>query len=136
MPKQIFINLPVRDLPKAMALYSAIGAVNNPQFSDDTAACMVISEAINVMLLTHEKWATFTKKPIADRKHSEVMVALSCDDRHSVDAMLDAVAARGGKADVNPKLDFGFMYNRSFEDLDGHVWEAVHMDLSQMPKDA
>jgi uncharacterized protein len=133
MPKQIFINLPVRDLPKAMTFYSAIGAVNNPQFTDDTAACMVISDTIFVMLLTHPKWASFTKKPIAGASHSEVMLALSCDDRKAVDAMLQTVAAQGGKPDVNAKLDLGFMYNRSFEDLDGHVWEAFYMDVSQVP---
>lgn len=136
MAKQIFINLPVRDLPKAMALYSAIGAVNNPQFTDDTAACMVISDTISVMLLTHPKWATFTQKPIADARHSEVMLALACDDRQAVDAMLRAVAAQGGSPDVNPPQDLGFMYNRSFEDLDGHVWEAFYMDMSQMPSGA
>jgi uncharacterized protein len=134
MAKQIFINLPVRDLPKAMAFYSSIGAVNNPQFTDDTAACMVISDTIYVMLLTRAKWATFTKKPIADAHHSEVMLALACDDRKAVDAMLQTVAAQGGKPDVNAKHDVGFMYNRSFEDLDGHVWESFYMDMSQVPK--
>jgi len=133
MTKKIFINLPVRDLPKAMAFYSAIGAVNNPQFSDDTAACMVISDAIYVMLLTHPKWATFTKKPIADVRHSEVMLALACDDGKAVDAMLQTVTSQGGKPDVNEKQDLGFMYSRSFEDLDGHVWEAFYMDMSQAP---
>jgi uncharacterized protein len=136
MAKQIFINLPVHDLPKAMAFYSAIGAVNNPQFTDDTAACMVISDTIHVMLLTHPKWASFTKKPIADARHSEVMLALACDDRKTVDTMLRAVATHGGKPDVNPKQDLGFMYNRSFEDPDGHVWEAFYMDMSQMPSGA
>jgi uncharacterized protein len=136
MSKQIFINLPVRDLRRAMAFYTAIGAVNNPQFTDDTAACMVFSDTIAVMLLTHAKWATFTRKPIPDARHSEVMLALTCDGRPAVDAMLQAVAAHGGRADVNAKQDLGFMYSRSFEDLDGHVWEPFHMDLSQMPKDA
>ena len=136
MAKQIFINLPVRDLPRAMAFYGAIGAVNNPQFTDDTAACMVISDTICVMLLTHPKWASFTNKPIADTRHSEVMLALACDDRTAVDAMLQAVAAQGGRPDVNPKQDLGFIYNRSFEDLDGHVWEAFYMDMSQAPPGA
>ena len=135
MAKQIFINLPVRDLTKAKAFYEAIGAVNNPQFSDDTAACMVWSDTIFVMLLTHAKWATFTKKPISDaRLASEVMLALSADDRQAVDAMVNAAGAQGGKADVNPTQDLGFMYGRSFEDLDGHIWETFHMDMSQMPK--
>ena len=134
MPKQIFINLPVRDLPKAKAFYEAIGAVNNPQFSDDTGACMVVSDTIFVMLLTHAKWAFFTQKPIADaRQASEVMLALSTDDRKAVDALVVAAGANGGKADVNPPQDHGFMYGRSFEDVDGHIWEAFFMDMSQMP---
>ncbi len=136
MAKQIFINLPVRDLPRAVAFYTAIGAVNNPQFSDDTAACMVMSDTIHVMLLTHPKWHSFTSKPIPDPGHSEVMLALACDDRAVVDGMLQAVAAQGGKPDVNALQDLGFMYNRSFEDLDGHVWEAFHMDLSKLPSGA
>ena len=135
MAKQIFVNLPVRDLTKAKAFYEAIGAVNNPQFSDDTSACMVLSDTIFVMLLTPGKWASFTKKPIADaRQASEVMLALSADDRRAVDAMVSAAGAQGGKADVNPTQDLGFMYGRSFEDLDGHIWETFHMDMSQMPQ--
>lgn len=135
MTKQIFINLPVSDLPKAKAFYEAIGAVNNPQFSDDTSACMVLSDTIFVMLLTHAKWAQFTKKPIADaRNASEVMLALGADDRKAVDAVVDAAGAKGGKVDVNPRQDHGFMYGRSFEDVDGHIWEIVFMDMSQMPQ--
>jgi predicted lactoylglutathione lyase len=136
MSKQIFINLPVVDLKKAIAFYTAIGAQQNMQFSDDTAACMVISDAIFVMLLTHPKWATFTKKPIVDAKRdSEVMLALSCDSKSAVDAMVEAARKSGGKPDVNPKQDLGFMYGRSFEDVDGHVWEVLFMDMSQMPKE-
>jgi predicted lactoylglutathione lyase len=134
MTKQIFINLPVRDLAQATAFYGAIGAEQNPQFSDDSSACMVLSEAIFVMLMTHEKWATFTSKPIADaRQQSEAMFALSADSRAAIDAMLEAVGAHGGAPDVNPKQDLGFMYNRSFQDPDGHIWEAVFMDMTQMP---
>ena len=135
MAKQIFVNLPVRDLAKSKAFYEAIGAVNNPQFSDDSGACMVLSDTIFVMLLTHAKWAFFTKKPISDaREASEVMLALSADDRAAVDTLVDAAGAQGGKADVNPRQDLGFMYGRSFEDLDGHIWETFHMDMSQMPQ--
>lgn len=135
MAKQIFINLPVRDLPKAMAFYGAIGAVNNPQFTDESAACMVFSDSIFVMLLTHAKWATFTKKPIADAlRTSEVMLAMTCDDRPAVDRMLAAAASAGGRPDANPVQDMGFMYNRSFEDPDGHIWEAFFLDMSQMPQ--
>lgn len=134
MSKQIFINLPVRDLPKAKAFYAAIGAVNNPQFSDDTGVCMVLSDTIFVMLLTHAKWATFTRKPIVDAlQASEVMLALSADDRRAVDNLVLAAGANGGKADVNPLQDHGFMYGRSFEDVDGHIWETFCMDMSQMP---
>jgi uncharacterized protein len=135
MAKQIFVNLPVSDLPKAKAFYEAIGAVNNPQFSDGTSACMVLSDTIFVMLLTHAKWAQFTRKPIADaHQASEVMLALSADDRKAVDAVVGAAGATGGKADINPPQDHGYMYGRSFEDIDGHIWEIVFMDMSQMPQ--
>jgi hypothetical protein len=133
--KQIFINLPVRDLKKSTAFYSALGATLNPQFSDDTASCMVLSDTIFVMLLTHEKWANFTQKPIVDaHRESEVMLALSAEDKAAVDKITDTAGASGGKADVNPKQDYGFMYGRSFEDLDGHIWECMYVDMSQFPK--
>ena len=133
MPKQLFVNLPVSDLSKAKAFYEAIGAVNNPQFSDHASACMVLSDTLFVMLLTHDKWAQFTKKPIADaHRASEVMLALSADDRVEVDTIVAAAGTNGGKADVNPLQDHGFMYSRNFEDVDGHVWEIVHMDMPQM----
>jgi uncharacterized protein len=135
MPKQIFVNLPVRDLKQATAFYTAIGATRNPQFSDDTASCMVLSETIFVMLLTHAKWATFTNKPIVDaHRESEVMLALSAEDRSAVDNITAAAAANGGKADINPKQDHGFMYGRSFTDVDGHIWETMFVDMSQFPK--
>lgn len=134
MSRQIFVNLPVQDLARATTFYGAVGAVRNPQFSDDTAACMVVSDTLFVMLLTHAKWATFTRKPIVDaRRESEVMLALSCESRAAVDKLADAAGAAGGKADVNPKQDLGFMYGRSFEDVDGHIWEVFCMDMSQMP---
>ena len=129
------VGFAVRDLNKATTFYAAIGATRNPQFSDDTAACMVLSDSIFVMLLTHAKWATFTKKPIVDaHRESEVMLALSAEDRGTVDTITAAAAANGGKADVNPKQDLGFMYGRSFEDVDGHVWECMFVDMSQFPK--
>lgn len=135
MSKQLFVNLPVRDLKKATAFYKAIGAEQNPQFSDDTASCMVLSESIFVMLLTHDKWATFTKKPIVDaRRESEVMLALSAESKQAVDKITDAAGANGGKADVNPRQELVFMYGRSFEDVDGHVWESMYVDMSQIPK--
>jgi predicted lactoylglutathione lyase len=133
MTKMIFVNLPVTDLARARAFYEAIGFTNNPQFSDDTAACMVWSEAINVMLLTHAKWRQFTNRPIPPATSSEVMLALSCDSRAAVDRMNETGAAHGGKADINPKQDLSFMYNRNLADPDGHVWEAVWMDPAAMP---
>jgi len=128
----IFINLPVTDLSKSKAFYEAIGFTNNPQFSDDTSACMVLTDAINIMLMTHAKWQTFTARPIAPSTSSEVMLALSCGSRDEVDAMNDAAAAKGGTADINPKQDHGFMYNRNLADPDGHVWEAMWMDMTAM----
>lgn len=136
MSRQIFINLPVRDLAKAIAFYQAIGAEQNLQFSDDTAACMVISDTIFVMLLTHAKWKTFTQKPIVDAlRDTEVMLALSSESRAEVDKLTDAAGTAGGKADINPKQDLDFMYGRSFADPDGHIWETFCMDTSQMPRD-
>lgn len=130
MPKMIFVNLPVTDLAKAMAFYEAIGFQNNPQFTDETAACMVWSEAINVMLLTHAKWRTFTDRPIPPATSSEVQLAISCDDIKAVNRMLDAVDAHGGTADINAKQDYGWMYSRSLADPDGHVWECMWMDMT------
>ncbi len=133
MTKMIFVNLPVVDLKKSMAFYDALGFTNNPQFTDETAACMVWSETINVMLLTHEKWRTFTDRPIPPSTSSEVLLAISCESRTAVDAMNDAAAAHGGTADINPMQDHGFMYNRNLADPDGHVWETMWMDMSAMP---
>ena len=132
MPKMIFVNLPVADLKKSMDFYAAIGFVNNPHFTDDTAACMVWSETIHVMLLTHAKWRTFTERPIPDAGASEVMLALSLDDRAAVDAMNDTAAANGGTADINPVQEHGFMYGRSFEDLDGHSFAPTWFDRDAM----
>lgn len=128
MSRMIFVNLPVCDLKASMSFYEALGFENNPQFTDDTAACMVWSEAIYVMLLTHDKWRSFTDRPIAPANSSEVMLALSCESRAAVDALNEAAASNGGLADVNPAQDHGFMYNRSLLDPDGHIWEAVWMD--------
>jgi hypothetical protein len=134
MPKMIFVNLPVKDLPGSMAFYKAIGFTNNPHFTDETAACMVWSEAIHVMLLTHAKWKFFTDRPIPSENSSEVAFALSFDSRAEVDTIVNAGAAHGGKADVNPPQDHGFMYQRTLVDLDGHVWEPMWMDPAAVPK--
>ena len=129
----IFVNLPVKDLTASMAFYKALGFTNNPHFTDETAACMVWSDAIFVMLLTHSKWKTFTSRPIPPSTSSEVLLALSLESRAAVDTMNEAAAANGGVADINPKQDLGFMYNRNLADLDGHVWEAMWMDPSAIP---
>lgn len=134
MSRMIFVNLPVKDLGKSMAFYKALGFVNNPHFTDDTAACMVVSEGIHVMLLTHGKWRHFTTRPIPPATSSEVMVAVSCDSRDAVDTMNATAAAHGGTADINPKQDLGFMYSRSLADPDGHIWEAAWLDPAAIPK--
>ena len=135
MIKNIYVNLPVHDLAASIRFYEAIGCEKNNQFSNDKAASMVWSDTINFMLLTHEFFATFTSKTIADAgKTCEVLICLSCDNRDEVDAITDAAAAAGGKADIRPPTDMDFMYGRSFEDVDGHVFEPMWMDVSQMPK--
>jgi len=133
MSKQIFISLPVTHLAASVAFYKSLGFVHNPQFSDDTAACMVWSEAINIMLLTHDKWRTFTTRPIPPSTSSEVALGLTLDSRAAVDAMAEAAAAQGGTADINPVEDHGFMYTRDIADLDGHIVGAIWMDVSAMP---
>jgi uncharacterized protein len=132
MTKMIFISLPVADLAASIRFYKSIGFANNPHFTDDTAACMVWSEAINVMLVTHAKWRTFTTRPIPPSTSSEVALNLSCDSREAVDAMNEAAAANGGTADINPVQDHGFMYGRDMIDPDGHVWGAMWMDSAAM----
>jgi len=127
----IFVNLPVRDLGASMRFYDALGFTNNPQFTSDQAAAMMWSEEIVVMLLQHDFWKTFTSKAIPDAHSSaQVMLALSQDSREAVDAIIDRAQAAGGTIEPLPTQDLGFMYNRSFEDLDGHIWEAAHMDMA------
>ena len=136
MPRMIFINLPVSSLPASVAFYEALGFANDPRFTDETAACMVWSEAIHVMLLTHDKWRTFTDRPMPPPTSSEVSLALALDSRAAVDAMIDAAAAHGGSADINPVQDLGFMYGRDLVDPDGHVWGPFWMDMAAMPAEA
>ena len=133
MSKMMFVSLPVTDLEASMVFYEAIGFKNNPLFTDETSACMVWSEAINFMLLTHAKWRTFTSRPIPPKTASEVMLALSCDSRAAVDAMSNAAVANGGTADINPIEDHGFMYTRDLADPDGHALGAMWMDMSAIP---
>jgi predicted lactoylglutathione lyase len=131
MTKMIFINLPVSDLARATAFYQAVGAEKNAQFSDSTASAMVLSETIHVMLLTHDKFRQFTPKQIADAKtSSEVLICVSAESRGAVDDMIGKASAASGVADPSPKQDFGFMYGRSFEDPDGHIWEVMWMDVA------
>lgn len=137
MSKMIFINLPVTDLKRSVAFYEAVGATRNPGFSDETAACMVISETIHAMLLTHDKWRQFTAKPIVDAHSSaQVLLCLSEDSRDAVSAVVEKAAGAGGKADPTPVQDYGFMYGRSFEDPDGHIWEVMWMDPAAAPPHA
>lgn len=133
MSRKIFVNLPVKDLDKSKAFFGKLGFTFNPQFSDETAACMVISEDIFSMLLTHEKFKQFTDRDIAGPKVLEVMTALSAESRDEVNKLADAALAGGGK-EHRPPQDYGFMFLRSFEDLDGHVWEIVWMDPAQIQK--
>jgi predicted lactoylglutathione lyase len=129
MPQMLFVNLPVTDLARSIAFYQAVGATKNDQFSDHTAACMVVSETIYVMLLTHPKFASFTSRQIPDaRTTCQVMLALSKDGKAEVDDAVRSAATAGGAADPNPPQDLGFMYGRSYADPDGHIWEVFWMD--------
>ena len=131
MKTQIFINLPVANLPRTLAFWKALGFVHNPLFTDETAACIVISEEIHHMALTHAKWRSFTTKAICDTaKAAEVSLCLSCESRAQVDELIAKVVAAGGVKEPEP-TDHGFMYMQGFDDPDGHHWELVHM--SAMP---
>ncbi len=135
MTKMIFVNLPVTDLPRSMKFYEAVGFTNNPVFTNEQAAAMAWSDEIVVMLLTHDFWKTFTSKAIPDaREVAEVMLALSHDSQDEVEAIVGRAVAAGGKADPTPKQDMGFMYGRSFEDPDGHIWENAYMNMDALPE--
>lgn len=134
MSRMIFVNLPVADLAASTSFYEALGFTKNSQFSDDTASCMVLSDTIYVMVLTHYKWRTFTDREIPDAtKSAQVLLAISCESREEVDVWNARAAAHGGTADVNPKQDHGFMYGRDFADPDGHIWEPYWMDMAAIP---
>jgi hypothetical protein len=136
MAKTIFISLPVTDLAASTAFYQALGFEQNAQLSDPTAACMAWSESIQVMLVTHAKWRTFTQRPFPPANSSGLMLSLAMDSREAVDAMNAAAAAHGGQADANPAEDFGFMYSRDLADPDGHLWAAFWMDPAARPSGA
>ncbi|MCL6683632.1 VOC family protein [Sphingomonas alba] len=131
MSRMIFVNLPVADLGRSRTFLEALGAVNEPKFTDDTAACMQFSDSIFVMILTHEKFSGFTPRPIADaRTGSEVLICLSADSREQVDSFIERGVAAGGTADPSPKQDYGVMYGRSVANPDGHIWEVMWMDAA------
>lgn len=131
MSKMIFVNLPVRDLAASTAFYVALGGEVNPQFSDEQARCVMVSDTIGVMLLTHDRYRQFTERPIGDaRRESQALLALSVEARDAVDATLARAASAGGRADPNPAQDHGFMFSRSVEDPDSYVWEIVWVDVA------
>lgn len=128
-PKMIFVNLPVKDLAASIAFYEAVGAVRNNDFADDSAQMMSFSENIHVMLLTHERFSGFTPRSIPNaHETAQVLLALSEASRVDVDGTTDRALAAGG-TEPNPRQDHGFMYGRSFADLDGHIWEVTWMDV-------
>ena len=134
MAKQIFINLAVKDLQKSMDFYTALGFSNNPQFSDDSGKCMVWSENIFVMIMTHEKFTTFATKPIADTKSNLAgLFSLSVDSVDEVNSILSKGLVAGVTEPTEMK-DYGFMQQRTIEDFDGHTWEVFYMDITKFPQ--
>ena len=128
MTTKIFVNLPVKDLNKSIAFFTQLGFSFNPQFTDETATCMIVSEDIFVMLLTEAKFKFFSPKEICDaKKYAEVLVCLSCESRAKVDEMVSKAVVAGGNTYKEPH-DQGFMYGHGFQDLDGHVWELIYME--------
>lgn len=134
MASKIFVNLPVKDLNKSVEFFTKLGFSFNPQFTDETATCMVISESIYTMLLTETRFKDFTKKPISDaRKSTEVLLALDAKSKAEVDDLLEKAIAAGASIYADP-MDYGWMYVRSFADLDGYQWELFYMDETAVPK--
>lgn len=128
MSRKIFVNLPVQDLNKSILFFEKLGFSFNPQFTDETASCMIISDDIYAMLLTQDKFRTFSPNPVCDsHKSTEVLIALSCESRNEVDTLVNKAVAGGGKTYNEPK-DHGFMYQHGFQDPDGHIWELVYME--------
>ncbi|WP_028919937.1 VOC family protein [Pseudoxanthomonas suwonensis] len=133
MASQIFVHLPVKDLDRSVAFFTALGFSFNPQFTDENATCMLVGENIFVMLLVEPYFATFTGKPVSDAtRQTEVLVALALESREAVDGMVAKVVAAGGNV-TQPARDLGFMYQQSFADLDGHQWEPFHMNPDALP---
>jgi hypothetical protein len=135
MSTKIFVNLPVKDLNRSIDFFTRLGFTFNPQFTDETATCMVVSEDIFVMLLTHDKFKTFTPKEICDAtKSTEVLVCLSLESRERVGEMVRKAVAAGGST-YNDAQDHGFMYAHGFQDLDGHIWELIYMEPSALDQE-
>jgi predicted lactoylglutathione lyase len=133
MSRQIFVNLPIKNIERSKAFFGALGFSFNPQFTSEQGACVVISDTIYVMLLVEPFFQTFTKKPIADAaRTTEVLVCLSCASRAEVDDLVRKAVAAGGSTPNAPQ-DHGFMYGHGFQDLDGHIWELAYMDPSAAP---
>ena len=132
MATKIFVNLPVNNLKKSIEFFTKLDFTFNPQFTDDTATCMIVSEDIFIMLLTHDKFKTFTPKAICDAaKSTEVLICLSCESRDRVNDLVRKAVAAGGTT-YNQLQDHGFMYGHGFQDLDGHIWELIYMEPSAM----
>jgi predicted lactoylglutathione lyase len=136
MATKIFVNLPTKDLNKTIEFFTKLGFTFNPQFTDENATCMIVGEDIFVMLLVEKFFKTFTKKGICDTtKDTEVIVALSAESREKVDQMVNKVIEAGGKESREPQ-DYGWMYGRGFQDIDGHLWEIIYMDESAVKKES
>ena len=134
MATKIFVNLPVKDLKKSIEFFTKLGFTFNPQFTDETATCMIVSDDIFVMLLTEAKFKTYTPKAICDAtKSTEVLVCLSCDSQNAVNDLVQRALAAGGTTYADAK-DYGFMYQHGFQDLDGHIWELIYMDPTAVPQ--
>lgn len=128
--RQMFVNLAVEDLDRSVEFFTTLGFEFDPRFTDETATSMIVSEGAYVMLLTKAKFAEFTPKPLVDSAtQTEVLIAISADNREAVDELTDAALGAGGSA-ANDPLDYGFMYVRTFQDPDGHIWEVMWMDLA------
>lgn len=135
MPKQIFVNLPVKDLDKTIQFFTELGFAFNPKFTDKNATCMIIGENIFAMLLVEKFFKTFTPKEICDAKKStEVLLAIAVESREEVDEMIEKAVKAGGK-EPRGAQDHGWMYGRSLEDINGHIWEIFYMDENAMPKE-
>lgn len=134
MSKKIFVNLPVSDLNRSMEFFKKVGYEFNPQFTDETGACMVISEDIYTMLLTKDKFKAFTTKEIADSsKQTEVITCLSCDSKEELNDLMEKALEAGATENGEP-MDYGFMFQRSYNDLDGHIWELIWMNENAIPQ--